>query len=233
MTLPDTFRMLPPDHERSVPPNSDDRGTVEARNSALVETEFVHRFAARLALVAERNLTPYLRHKVEPEDITQSMFRTFFRRQRLGELEIRNWNGVWGVAGAVGDLEMPESSHVLQAQRRDFRREHAFDSQEPTEGTEPFEPHDVQPHPDEQASIAEVLDLFFAELEDDRTILAGHLAGDHSPTISVQVGSSEQTVRRRLQQMERRLCHRLQLLESAERERVVASFSFSRPAFTP
>lgn len=183
------------------------------------EAELVRRFAAQLVVVAQRNLGRYLRHKVEPEDITQSVFRTFFRRQRLGEFEFKNWSGVWGLLVRLAVCKCRNRVTYLQAQCRDVRRECSLDVFEWDERSNFLEPHDVQPYPDQETAVTEELELFFAELAgDDRAILAGHLAGYRSPAISVQVGSSEQTVRRRLQQMERKLRGRLSRFETTELE---------------
>lgn len=182
------------------------------------EAELVRRFATQLAVVAQRNLGPYLRHKIEPEDITQSVFRTFFRRQRLGEFEFENWSGVWGLLVRLAVCKCRNRVTYLQAQRRDIRREYSLGVYERDNVNSAFELRDIRPFPDEQALVSEEFDRFLAELNDvDRAILAGHLAGYRSLAISVQVGSSEQTVRRRLLQMERKLRARLSLIESADR----------------
>jgi RNA polymerase sigma factor (sigma-70 family) len=174
------------------------------------EAELVRRFSAQLVMVAQRNLGRYLRHKVEPEDITQSVFRTFFRRQRLGEFELRNWSGTWGLLVRLAICKCRNRVTFLKAQCRDIRKECSLDFLKGEINAPLHEPQDTQPFPDEQTEVGEVLEQFFEGLsEDDRSILAGHLAGYRSPAISVQVGSSEQTVRRRLQQMERKLRNEL------------------------
>src|ERR1700722_4305434 len=40
-----------------------------------------HRFAQRLIALARQRLEPRLRSKVDPEDILQSVFKSFFRRR--------------------------------------------------------------------------------------------------------------------------------------------------------
>lgn len=187
--------------------------------SWLSETEFVNRFAAQLVVVADRQLSRYLRHKVEPEDISQSVFRTFFRRHRQGEFEFQNWNSAWGLLVRLAICKCRNRVTFLQAQCRDVRRELSLDSQPQSAEAVIFEPVDGQPFPDEQATVTEVVESFLQGLSvDDQSILTGHLAGYHSPKISVLVGCSEQTVRRRLQQMEFKLRNRLKLCESAELE---------------
>jgi RNA polymerase sigma-70 factor (ECF subfamily) len=43
------------------------------------------RFARRLAALAAARLPAVLRSKLDPEDVVQSAFRTFFRRQAAGD----------------------------------------------------------------------------------------------------------------------------------------------------
>ena len=188
----------------------------------LTETELANRFATQLVVVVDRQLSRYLRHKVEPEDISQSVFRSFFRRHRLGQFEFRDWHSVWGLLVRLAVCKCRNRVAFLMAQRRDVRRELSLDSQAESDETDFFEPLDEQPFPDDQAAVGEVVESFLQDLSaDDQSILAGHLAGYYSPKISVMVGCSEQTVRRRLQQMERRLRNRLNFIEAAESEIVV------------
>lgn len=182
--------------------------------SWLSETELANRFAAQLVLVVDRQLSRYLRHKVEPEDISQSVFRSFFRRRRLGEFEFQDWNGVWGLLVRLAVCKCRNRVAFLMAQRRDVRREWSLDSPMNSDDVDDFEPVDEEPFPDDQAAVSEVVESFMQDLSaSDQSILAGHLAGHHSPKISKMVGCSEQTVRRRLQQMELRLRRNLRMVE--------------------
>ncbi len=179
------------------------------------ETEIVRRFSTQVMSVAQRQLSRYLRHKVEPEDISQSVFRSFFRRHRLGEFEFRDWNGVGGLLVRLVVCKCRNRMAFLFAQRRDVRVERSLDSQAQQDDVDHFEPWDGHPAPDDEAAMTETLDAFLSELSaDDQAILAAHLAGFRSPKISAQIGSSEQTVRRRLQQMEQKL--RKHLWQSGE-----------------
>jgi RNA polymerase sigma-70 factor (ECF subfamily) len=192
-----------------------------SRETWLSETELANRFATQLVVVVDRQLSRYLRHKVEPEDISQSVFRSFFRRHRKGEFEFHDWNGVWGLLVRLAVCKCRNRVAFLMAQRRDVRREWSLDSQFESDDVDYFEPVDEQPFPDDQAAVGEVVESFLQDLSaDDQSILAGHLAGHHSPKISTMVGCSEQTVRRRLQQMERRLRNRLSHIESIELDAV-------------
>ena len=56
-----------------------------------------HRFARRLVGMARGRLDGRLRQKVDPEDVVQSVFRSFFDRSARGEFDFANWEAVWGL----------------------------------------------------------------------------------------------------------------------------------------
>lgn len=178
--------------------------------------EFFHRFAKRLATVAQRHISLRLRHKIEPEELTQSVFRTFYRRLGLGTLEAKDSDKVWGLLVRLVLCKLRNRVVFFQAQRRDVRAERSLDQPDDLGLIGRSRLAGNETAPDEQAAVNEVFEEFLRELNpDDETIFVAHLAGYRSPAISVQVGSSEQTVRRRLQQMERKLRDRLTVVDAS------------------
>jgi RNA polymerase sigma-70 factor (ECF subfamily) len=59
--------------------------------------EFFGRFAHQLIALALRHIDAGLRHKVDPEDVVQSAFKSFFVRYGDGKLNVVNWNSLWGL----------------------------------------------------------------------------------------------------------------------------------------
>src|SRR5262245_55278334 len=55
------------------------------------------RFSRRLIGLARTHLDHRLTVKVDPEDVVQSAYKSFFIRQRNGDLQIGGWDGLWGV----------------------------------------------------------------------------------------------------------------------------------------
>src|SRR5437016_3003501 len=64
-------------------------------------TAIFGRFARRLIALARVHLSSQLRQKVDPEDVLQSVFRSFFRRQAAGEFELQNWDGMWALLSVI------------------------------------------------------------------------------------------------------------------------------------
>jgi DNA-directed RNA polymerase specialized sigma24 family protein len=53
------------------------------------------RYAQQLARLAERHLSRRVAQRVDGDDVTQSVFRTFFRRTEDGEFQIRSSDQLW------------------------------------------------------------------------------------------------------------------------------------------
>ena len=54
-------------------------------------------FANRLIGLAHAHLDTALRQKVGPEDVAQSVFRSFFRRQADQPYDLESWDGLWSL----------------------------------------------------------------------------------------------------------------------------------------
>src|SRR4051812_37943280 len=58
-------------------------------------TELYLRYAARLRALAEKQSGADLARRVDPEDIVQSVFRTFFRRAAHGQYDVPQGEEIW------------------------------------------------------------------------------------------------------------------------------------------
>ena len=60
----------------------------------------VHRFTHRLIALARGRLDADCA-RVDPEDVLQSVFKSFFLRQADGRLTLENWQALWAVLAAI------------------------------------------------------------------------------------------------------------------------------------
>jgi len=170
-------------------------------------SELFTRFSHQLVTLAVRNIHGGLRHKVDPEDVVQSAYKSFFVRYGAGKVDAVNWNSLWGLLTLITVRKCAERAAYHQAQRRDGARER---SQSDDSAAWP-DPIGREPTPDEAALLAETIEQLFADLdEDERPVLKLSLEGYSTREISERLGRAERTVRllregvrHRLEQMQR------------------------------
>ena len=82
-------------------------------------SEVFHRFAKRLILLAGQRFDAHLRQKVDPEDIMQSVFRSFFAHQAARELvNLESWNSLWSMLVLMTVRKCRRQGRLYYADRR-------------------------------------------------------------------------------------------------------------------
>jgi RNA polymerase sigma-70 factor (ECF subfamily) len=156
--------------------------------------EIFRRFAHQLVALAHGRISAALHHKVDPEDIVQSTFKSFFRRYGEGDMELVNWDSLWGLLTLITVRKCAERAAYHRAACRDAAREVS-----PPHGEEAaswLEPFSREPTPLEAAVLSETVEQLLAGLdEDERPILELSLQGYTTREISERLGRAERTVR--------------------------------------
>nr|MBA3727126.1 hypothetical protein [Armatimonadota bacterium] len=67
---------------------------IKTNDDAAARRIFVE-YAQRLIGLAHVNLDRAVRQKMDPEDVVQSVFKSFFLRVCKGQFELANWDGLW------------------------------------------------------------------------------------------------------------------------------------------
>ena len=115
-----------------------------------------HRFAHRLIGLARSRLDRLLRQKVDPEDVLQSVFQSFFAKSTEGHFELRDWDSLWAILTVITLRKCGRHLKHFLAARRDVRRE--------VPGTSPDDlaptgrPSAATPRPAEAAVLSETLE---------------------------------------------------------------------------
>lgn len=171
--------------------------------------ELLSRYAARLVALARRRMSPRLQAKVAPEDVLQSVMRTFFRRLGAGEVELRGWAGLWGFLSLAVLRKCQKNSARYATASRDLGREVSLRIEGGDGEAWELSVPDREPTPDEEAAFLEELERLLIGLHDrDRQAIELTLAGDSPAAVSVQLGCSERTVRRTLELVRQRIKNR-------------------------
>ena len=86
-------------------------------------TEVFNRFTNRLIGLARSRLDRLIRQKVDPEDILQSVYRSFFRRHAQGRFDVASWDNLWGMLTVITLRKCMRQSERHHAASRDVSRE--------------------------------------------------------------------------------------------------------------
>ena len=182
---------------------------LQARDSAAAREVF-RRYAGRLIALARRQFGAALRHRVDPEDVVQSAYKSFFGRCGAGQLQVHTWNGLWGLLTLITLCKCADRVEYHRAQCRDATREAAGPPGATVEAPWP-EALGREPTPLEAAVLNETVEQLLAGLDKaQRPVLELSLQGYTTREISQQLGRAERTVRllregvrRRLEEMQR------------------------------
>lgn len=164
-------------------------------------TQVFNRFSHRLIGLAQSRLDRRVRQKVDPEDVLQSVFRSFFVRYADAPPELQGWDNLWAMLVVITVRKCGRRVEYFHAARRDIQREVSR-----TPAADPsaadWDVSGDEPTPSEAAVLTETVDLLLSRLEGrQRDILALTLQGLAVPEISAQLGCTERTVYRVLERV--------------------------------
>jgi RNA polymerase sigma-70 factor (ECF subfamily) len=168
-------------------------------------TEVFRRFAGRLIALARTELDTRLRRKEDPEDVVQSVYRSFFTRCHAGQFEFATWDALWSLLTVITVRKCNSRAEHYLAQRRNVAGEVDLGpTSDAADGLD--QAIDREPTPLEAAVVAETVEQMMRGLEpDDRAIVELSLQGYTAREISARLGVSERTVGRVREFVKKRL----------------------------
>jgi RNA polymerase sigma-70 factor (ECF subfamily) len=172
----------------------DIEGQPSSFNTSNPQADF-QRFTLRLVGLARKHLDTQLRHKIDPEDVVQSVYKSFFLRYGEGELVEHKLDELWSLLTVITLRKCADRVRYYQAERRNVNRE------TPNSLPDSIEPWrkaiDREPTPEEAALMAETVEQILAGLQpSDRPIIELSLQGYSTQEISKRMGRAERSVRR-------------------------------------
>jgi RNA polymerase sigma-70 factor, ECF subfamily len=177
---------------------------LQAQDDAAAQVLF-GRFTHQLIALARHRIGAGLRHKVDPEDVVQSVYKSFFLRYGEGNLGAVNWNSLWGLLTLITVRKCAERAAYHRAERRDAARE--VSAPRGADDAPAPEPFGREPTPLEAAVMAETVEQLLASLDkDERPVLELSLQGYTTREVSERLGRAERTVRL----LRERVRHRLE-----------------------
>ncbi len=170
------------------------------QGDSLAETELHKKFVGRLVRLASKRINSRFRAKVEPEEVVQSVFATFFRRNREGEFEFDDWNELWSLLVRITICKCVNKIERFTAAKRNVELEYNYQAKPNSNSSTP--PFFTEPTAEEVAIFNETLDQLLDHLpEPQQTIVGLRLQGLSNLEISQRVQRSERTVYRFLEQI--------------------------------
>ncbi len=165
----------------------------------------VDQFARRLVALARSRLSRAVLRKEDPEDVLQSVFKSFFLRCARGQFRLDSREDLWALLVTITLRKCGHRTEHFRAARRDARREEPL-PESPGGPGGGWEKLAREPTPLEASLLSETVERLLDGLEGhQRQIVQLSLEGETVAGISARVGVTERTVQRVLKGVRERL----------------------------
>ena len=170
----------------------------------LAASELDDQYRAKLCRLVEREMDRRFRRKEDPEDVVQSAFRTFYRRNALGEFHIDSSVDLWRLLERITRRKILKHAEKYDAEKRDPTHEEYPEGDDlPSQGA----------MPEEAAIAADLMEETLAGL-DGTFVEIFHLRLQKcaEEEIAAKLGCNRSVVQTKLN----RIRHRLQKLSRSD-----------------
>jgi RNA polymerase sigma-70 factor (ECF subfamily) len=161
--------------------------------------EIVDRYIDRLLDLARRRLSQRLARRVDPEDIVQSVFRTFFDRARAGQFHVEDPDDLCKLLMRITLHKTLRQAAFHRAAKRDLNQEAVSGSDEQDHLREVL---DREPTPEAASILMDELDQMLNQLRpEDGQIIDLRLQGYTNVEIAEKLRISDRKIRRLLDRL--------------------------------
>jgi RNA polymerase sigma-70 factor, ECF subfamily len=152
-------------------------------------------FSQRLIGLARCHLNARLKHKVDPEDVVQSAYKSFFLRYGDQTLAPQGSDALWSLLTLITLRKCADRARYHRADRRNMN--HEAGSPVAGELDSWREAVSREPTPEHAVILEETVELVLREVgADERRVVELSLQGYSTQEISEQLGRAERSVRR-------------------------------------
>ena len=171
--------------------------------------QLFYRYLDRLVGLARQRLSKKLTQRVDPEDVVQSVYRSFFARAREGQYAIERRGDLWRLLSAITVNKVLRQVQHHGQQKRNPNREQPVSAD--NEGGRPYaELFAADPSESDAAAVTDELNHLMRNLNPlQRQMLELRLQGASVADVATTVSRSEHTVRRFLAKARETLEQRL------------------------
>jgi len=167
-------------------------------------SEIFRRFVDRLIALAACQFEERFWAKADPEEVVQSVYQSFFRRQDRSPFDLSDWDSLWALLAMITIRKCHRELNFWKAAKRDTRRELPTGNHPDAEAC--WEVIDREPTPDQATVLAETLQRLLVPFQPrQREIAELILQGYTAPEIAPKCRCSERTVYRVDQRLRERI----------------------------
>ena len=164
-------------------------------------TDLYRRYARRIQALARKQIGTGLGTRVEPDEIVQSVFRTFFRRLTEGHYDVPAGEELWGLFLVIALNKVRTAARFHGQARRDIARTERL-------------AHDAQMSVDDEdlATLRQVITELLDQIpESHRDVVSLRIEGYTVEEIAKQTGLSKRTAERVLQRFRAKLSGEIEM----------------------
>jgi RNA polymerase sigma-70 factor (ECF subfamily) len=167
--------------------------------------ELVDRYTRRLVGLAWNHLDSRIRTKEDPQDVIQSVFKSFFHRCTLGQFHLENHDDLWAL---LVRLTLNKCGHRVEFYEAEKRNIHHETRIHPSTESSRMEWEELarEPSPVEAVELADLVEYLLSGLEPhQQEIVRLSLEGEGTAEIATRTGMIQRTVQRVLKGVRERL----------------------------
>lgn len=170
--------------------------------------ELFQRYAERLVALTRARLSAKLTRRIDPEDVVQSVYRSFFAHARAGRYDVQRGGDLWRLLVAITFHKLSTQIKWNTSQKRAVQQEQALGNDDSLAGMD-AQLLARQPSPLEAATLADEVEQIMGLLDPvERRIFELRLQGHNIFEIAAAADTSERTVRRVLSRVKQCLQQR-------------------------
>jgi RNA polymerase sigma-70 factor (ECF subfamily) len=167
--------------------------------------DLFRRYAERLIALARSRLSTKMARRIDPEDVVQSAYRSFFSDSRADRCDVERGGDLWQLLVTITLHKLHHHVTRASAQKRAVDRERNFGSEDSLLGIQAHL-RAQEPSPMEALALSELLEQVMRQLDPrERRMFELRLQGHNLEEIAAATSLSRRTVRRTLAEVKQRL----------------------------
>src|SRR5688572_19224085 len=173
--------------------------------------ELFNRYVDRLIGLARKRLAPKLARRIDPEDVVQSAYRSFFTAAGRGRFVLEQSGDLWRLLAGITLNKLHRQVERNTAKKRDMSKDCALAE----EGSLSVSPDVLsrEPSPHEVVALADEIELLMRDLDPrHREMIQLRLQGYLVEEIAAQTERTQRTVLRALEGIKQKLLARASVM---------------------